>query len=253
MGTQLRNPPLVYFLAQVVTNARPNMETYIPEFQKHLRSDFPDYREEQFVTVQTPASGAQLTPPVLITTKRWHFLNMEKTCGFTFLSDVLVFHGASYPGFSRFLEQILRGVDCLNKTATIDYTERIALRYVNAASMSKADEHVINIALRGMAGNAEYAYAATDTSLTLDRETTLLIKSMRRHKNMFFPQELQPIPMEIREIEGEDVITLDLDCFTLARRAFDLTTIKENFITLHEHIEKAFYSALDKKFFNKRA
>ena len=133
--------------------------SYAPSIQDELRkSGFPDVRKgvlSTFNLLQNPAiEGTQSQVPVS-QVSQYAFLNIDKTAGFLLDQAALSFQTCENDVFKSFSNTFLVGLNAVHKAVTLNYTDRIGLRYLDVV-FPKVEEKLpvyLNECVLGLYGN----------------------------------------------------------------------------------------------------
>lgn len=133
MGVKMSKAPIFYIIGQVKFSPVLDMGKYVPKIQEELRRDFPHFKEETINNFQMQVQiDGGLPKPSLTQIPRWQFAKADNMSGFLLGRDNLVFHTTAYDTFEPFLENILRGLDVVNRAASLGLVESTAIRTLDA-------------------------------------------------------------------------------------------------------------------------
>lgn len=253
MGTKLNNAPVFYTVAQVQFNPILNLDSYVPAIQAKMREiHFPDFRQEGFQRIVISASGndkGQAPQPMFLSDTRYQFGDMAGTSLFVLENNSFSFQTTSYDTFDRFLETCLSGLEIVHKAITLDFMERVGLRYLDAVQPSQeAGETLLTYLIPEVLGLAlkndgELQHSVSETLVNTSMGQ-LVSRVFIRHGNLGLPPELASLAPTInpRFMKGEMLhATLDTDAYTMnTREPFILSNIQKHLVSLHGEIEKAF-------------
>jgi uncharacterized protein (TIGR04255 family) len=255
MGKKMSRAPIYYALAQVRFNAVLALDQYVPTIQDDFRKvGFTDYQKVFLATINLastdPAQQNQQVPafqPVA----RHLFLNEARTAGFTLDQAGIIFHVTDYHTFEPFLESVLQGLDIVHRAATLSYSERIGLRFLDAICPTQGDDISAYLApsvlgLFDKLAPRELVYAFSETR-TKSGNATLVSRSVIYRQEVagpvMFPQDLQPIPLTLGEqfktVKGIYAV-VDTDSWLEEREKFEIGGLQKRLILLHNDLSRSF-------------
>ncbi len=193
MGQKLKNPPIFFSVIQARFNPLFALESYAAQIQDRLRQEgFPDASKNPFATFSLNVlAGAQIPGPIPVTQSvRYIFGNMEKTSGFVLDKSALTFQTTSYDTFEVFLDQFLMGLRIVNEAASLNFIERMGVRYLNAIfpTDEKGLPNYIAPSLLGLAGKLDgnLAHTFSETHVKSD-SVHLLVRAVIRDGEIRIP------------------------------------------------------------------
>jgi|ERR1700731_894973 len=257
MGRKMRNAPVYFALAQVRFTAILSLDQYVPAIQESLRrTGFPDYQKTFIPAINLNVSGLQgpdvvaaMSPQV-----RHKFMNGNRTAGFVLDPSFLMFQTTHYETFEPFLATFLRGLDVLHRQAEINLSERIGIRYLDAAIPADGEDVAQYIeppfmGLVGLMKKRELVHALSETRLKngsyFMTSRVYVYKHLDSNKNfdVAFPPDLLPDGLQLmerfRKADGTYAI-LDNDASFDDREQFNLSSIEKHYLHLHDEINHAF-------------
>jgi uncharacterized protein (TIGR04255 family) len=253
MGTQWKNPPVYLVVAQVRHNPILSLATYVPQIQEHFRKGFPDFRRvvNATINIQRLAGVGATEQPAVQQAERYLFLNKENTEIFILDNNGLTFYTTAYKTFEALMEVYLPQVEYLGEVLSLDYSERVGLRYLDAV-MPKPDEGMEKylipevLGIRGkVSGNVDHSFTETLVSVP---EGKLLSRVVIQNGPIGFPPDLflQAVELKLNsrftESSGQYAI-IDTDGFNdLRDSSFERATIEQKFHGLHKRVDGTFHA-----------
>lgn len=244
--------PVFYTLAQVQFNPIAQMsDYYVASLQERLRrTGFPDYREEQQVSLTirlTDESQPDFHPTHQ---KRWSFMNSQRTEGYLLRSDVLVFHTTAYNTFTDFLDKTISGLSLVNEIVELDYTEKIGLRYLDAIVPNDNEtlQQYLNLSLLGFFPNlrGKLNHNFTEMFAAID-SGNLVARAVIMDGALALSPDLAPLQLVLQDrfttIKGQNAV-LDTDYFIPQRDSFNIEKIKDQFLKAHEIVKNVFETSV---------
>jgi len=251
MATILSKPPVFYTLAQFKFNAIVGMSEYIPKFQENMRRNgFPDFRQENQLTMNIRRMDESQPEFQNIQQSRWSFSNSQNTAGYLLLTDSLVYHTTAYESFQKFSKKALDGLNLLHKLIDLAYVERIGLRYLDAISPVNDDsiDKYLNSSLMGLSsiigGKVTHSYSETQTQLEVG---TLVARTVITENGLALPPDLFPLQLNLLPnfaSLSEKNAVLDIDCFVAQRFDFDIKRTQNLLQSAHDSITNAFRASV---------
>jgi uncharacterized protein (TIGR04255 family) len=253
MGRKMQNAPVYYVLAQVRFNAVLSLEQYMPVIQENMRkAGYPDFERAIFAALNMNVGGIQAAlVPAVQQQIRFQFLNEDRTSGFILEQTGMTYQTTEYDTFKPFSEAFLRGLSTMHEAATLSYSERVGIRFLDAVC-PKPDEHVSLYLAPPIMGvwdkleNRSLAHAFSEAR-TVQGKTTLLGRSIILDQQVegpvYLSPEFQPAILKIAErfskIKGLYAV-LDNDCWVEDREKFDISSLAKQLNSLHHEIERSF-------------
>lgn len=247
MGKKWKNAPVMYTVAQVRFNPVLTMESFVPDIQESVRSmGFPDFRREVLNVIGFSIGQPESPPPPMQSVTRFVFGNVENTSGFVLENNALSYQCSDYSNYENFSECIVKFLTIVHKKVTINYIERIGIRYLDAVMPMKNESlsdylvsEVLGLTYRG--NNISHSYSE---SLSRNDDGSGLISKVfiQRGKIVLPPEIAQtayPLNSRFSEHDGEYAI-IDTDGYFEVRKAFDLSMIEQKLSDLHERIVTSF-------------
>jgi uncharacterized protein (TIGR04255 family) len=257
MGRKMKSAPVYFTIAQVRFNPILSVETYAPQIQDRLRKEgFPDFQKAVLATINLNVNVAPTSegspPPQLPMAQaaRFVFGNMERTSGFILDQGALSFQTTEYDVFETFLEALLKGLQAVNESVSLSYTDRIGLRYLDAV-FPKSGETVRDYLSASILGLTEkiddtIVHSFSET-LVKREEVNVRSRVIIQDGEMGFPPDLQPMTLKVGErftqLRGRHAI-IDTDGWSEAREPFNVDRIRQQLGSIHAGIEKTFRASV---------
>ncbi len=214
--------PLCYALAQVHFNPVPSIGEYIPAVQDVLRREgWPEFQHQKSHGFEVkPIDGGE--PEVSSREReRWLFSDVEATQGFIFQEKSIIFHTTDYQGFESVLASVLRGLEVLHDVATLQFVDRVGLRYFNVIDPDSMGQgrlaYWVPERLLGLANATETGLRHSFSETVFEeRGGTLVSRSLVSPRGVVWPPDLQPVvlePLSQFRIHGRTVVLLDNDFY----------------------------------------
>jgi len=247
MGTPLKNPPVYFTLAQVAFNPVLKLPEFIPTIQEAMRqSGYPDFRADKKVAIELRVQDGRPTPfPVPF--ERFLFGNVGQTHCFILGTAFLTLQSTKYGRFEDFSAIFMKGLELLHSTVTLDFTERIGLRYLDHVAPRAGEDlsqylegEVLGLSAR-LNGTPVHAYSET---LTKVDNMMLLSRVAIQEGGLALPPDLSlegmAIAQRFLDRPAGKQATLDNDGYVEAREVFDVGAIANRLGALHDVIGGAF-------------
>ena len=247
MGNKMKNAPVYYALAQVRFNTLAALESYIPAVQESLRkAGYPDFRPQQIATL---VFGTPTTPkPTVIT--RYLFMDTPCRSGFILDQSWISYQTTNYDTLEPFLAAFFDGLGILHGEATLSYSERVGIRFLDAVCPRSGEtvSRYLQPYMLGLADKLDGRQLVHSISETRSvRGKTTLVGRAVIHKQekggAAFPEDLQPVVFQLTDkfsdISGEYAI-IDTDCWIDDRQNFDLNGLEKMLRSLHENMRRSF-------------
>jgi uncharacterized protein (TIGR04255 family) len=256
MGKKLKAAPVFFTIIQVRFNPILTLDAYVPQIQERLRKEgFPDAQKGFVATINlTPggapsAEGAPAQIPIA-QTPRIMFGNRDRTAGFVLDQGAISFQTTEYDVFETFLADFMKGLESVHQAVTLDFTDRLGLRYLDAV-FPKTGEAVKDYLSGSILGLTE---KIDDTivhsfSETLVKREDIQVRSrvIIQDSELAFPPDLMglnlKVPDRFRGLNGRHAL-IDTDGWSDAREAFDLDRIKKHFDSIHDGITTTFKASV---------
>lgn len=254
MGKRMKQAPVYFTLAQVRYNPILLLGTYAPDIQESMRKvGYPDYRPGKSVIINFNMQSAEgnLSPqsPVTETIERHVFLNRDGTCGFVVEQNALSFQTTEYDTFETFSKLFFAGLEIVHKCLSLDYSERIGIRYLDAVFPPGGEAELKEYLAPGILGLADRLPQDVPIELSISEthivmpDAKLLSRTIIRNGPLGFPMDLATqglhVPQRFQQIDGVHAI-IDTDASQEGREAFDLARLGERLDTLHTKIRMTF-------------
>ena len=250
MGTKMANAPVYFAIVQARFNPILALDSYAPSIQDELRkSGFPDVRKgvlSTFNLLQNPAiEGTQSQVPVS-QVSQYAFLNIDKTAGFLLDQAALSFQTCEYDVFELFSNTFLVGLNAVHKAVTLNYTDRIGLRYLDVV-FPKVEEKLpvyLNECVLGLyeksGGSIVHSFSETVFKVEAVSVTS---RAIVQDGPLGFPPDLQShnlvVPDRFQALRGIHAV-LDTDGSVDHREPFNVEAVRNHLYAIHYEITKAF-------------
>lgn len=246
MGTPLKNPPVYFTVTQVRFNALLKLSDYLPSIQEGLRkAGYPAFSTHSSIAIQLADKDGQVVPQP-VSHEQFLFANAQQTHSFVLSADALIFQSTNYGTYELFSSAFLKGLELIHKVVTLDFTERVGLRYLDHVLPKAGSElgqylapEVQGLSTR-LGGVAVHSYAE---AFNLVNDVKLRARVVIQEGGLAFPPDLLPQGMVVQsrfaQAEGLHAI-LDTDGFVEGRELFSLDTVGQQLQSIHEAIVAAF-------------
>lgn len=247
MGKKMKNAPVYYALAQVRFNTLAALENYIPSIQESLRkAGYPDFKPQQTTTL---IFGTPTTPKPTVVT-RYLFLDALLSSGFLLDQSWMSYQTTNYDTVEPFLTAFFDGLRVVHAEATLSYSERIGIRFLDAVQ-PRADENVSHylqpyvLGLSDKLDGRQLVHSISETRSSQGKNNLVgraVIHSQEKG-GVAFPEEMQPVFLKLRDrfsdIRGEYAI-VDTDSWIEERQTFDLNYLEKTLKLLHDNMRRSF-------------
>lgn len=250
MGKPLKNPPVYFTVAQVRFNMLLKLADYLPSIQEGLRkAGFPAFTHHTTMALQFSIQEGKPVPQP-VSQDQYLFANSEQTHCFVLGQDTLTFQSTNYGTFEVFSKAFLKGLELVHEVVTLDFTDRVGLRYLDQVS-PKAGESLESYIVPEAQGigarlGGEPMHSLSETLIAFGR-VKLLARSVVQDKGLAFPPDLFPQEMQVQtrfaQVTGRHAI-LDTDGFVEGRELFSLTEVQTRLQEIHDVIGSAFKSTV---------
>lgn len=252
MGQKLNKAPVCFVIVQARFNPIFALDSYVPAIQDNLRKHgFPDAQKSIQNTfnlnLNPSVEGVQAQAQVPVSQlTQYRLVNAERTSSFVLDQGALSFQTTDYDVFDGFLEMFLSGLEMVDSTVQLSYTDRIGLRYIDAV-LPAAGEQIssyLNDCVLGLHGKAEgqVAHSFNETAFKVD-DISVTARAIIQDGPLGFPPDLQPQVLEVldrfRSFSGTHAV-LDTDGSVAQREAFKLDSIRAQTTAIHDEIDKTF-------------
>ena len=141
MGEPLKSPPVYATVAQVRFNPVLKLADFLPDIQEGMRrAGFPAYQPHDTVAIQLSFSQDRPPTPQTVVRPRFAFGNVQKTHSFILDIDALTLQSTDYGRFEDFSGFFMKGLALVHEAVTLNFTDRIGLRYLDRVFPSGGDE-----------------------------------------------------------------------------------------------------------------
>ncbi|MFS2099410.1 TIGR04255 family protein [Variovorax sp. Varisp85] len=248
MGTPLKHPPVYFTVAQARFNALLNLSEYLPSIQDSLRrAGFPDYTAQKSVVLQIVQDESGQATPLPVAHESYVFGNADRTHSFILSQDRLTLQSTNYGQFELFSEKFLKGLAILHDVVTLDFTERVGLRYLDRVVPRAGDSmgrylapEVLGLSER-LDGTPLHSYSETFIAFGAVK---LRARAVLQAGPLAFPPDLLLGNLVVQERftthDGAHAI-LDNDGFIEQRETYSQDTVAQHLSEIHGVIDKAFH------------
>jgi uncharacterized protein (TIGR04255 family) len=248
-----KNAPVVYVIVQVRFSPVLSLKTYVPQIQEHFRRNgFPAF-ESRFnfqlaFSVPPPAEPEPAAPAIPIErTPSYVFSNRDRSQSFVLEQNGLTFHVTDYLDFRWFLDLFLTNLERIDEVISLDSSERIGLRYIDAVlpkAGSKLKEYLIPAVLglseQPVQGSLQHAYSET---MLLKGDTSTVSRTIVRNGQIAFPPDMATLPVVINsrftEYRGSHAL-VDTDSFQTIPSPMEIQKLRATLNHLHDSVQSAF-------------
>lgn len=213
---------------------------------------YPDFRKGVALAFNlsnlSSANNSPEQPPTIDRVERYVFSNMARTRGFVLEQNALSYQATDYDTFELFADELLKGLEVLHGAVSLDYSERVGVRYLDAVMPRDGDNlydylvsevHGVSSRLNGV----ELQHSFSETTVTIPSVGNVTARTIIQNGQPGFPPDLQPIGLVIADrfaqFRGLHAI-IDTDGSVELREPVDLISLKTRLFALHEEISKAF-------------
>jgi len=254
MGKKMKNAPVYFTLAQVRHNPILRLAAYIPDIQDRMRkAGYPDHQQSSTLVLPLKLGPSDGQPdPNLIVPKaagRHLFLSADGTRGFIVEEGALSFQTTEYDTFEPFLESFLNGFGIVHDCISLEYTERVGIRYLDAVVPAGGSDELVRYLTPGVLGlagklpdDALIGLSLSETHIPL-ADANLISRTIVRSGPLGFPMDLEPqgltIPKRFQQLNCVHAI-IDTDASQSGRRPVDMAALRKQMVMLHDRIEMAF-------------
>lgn len=260
MGRKMRNPPVYFVLAQVRFNAILALDQYITPIQDSLRrAGFPDFQKGFMAAIDLNLLAQQQATkespmPMMSPQVRYKFADVDRRSCFVLDSSFLLFETTHYDTFEPFLGAFLTGLETVHRFADLNFSERIGLRFLDAALPSKGESVSDYVApqflgmvdlLKGRELVQSVAETRSQSGKYFITSRSIIYRNLDDHPNqaVAFPPDVTPDSLNLMDKFKKApplYAILDNDASFEDREKFDTSSIKRRLGTLHDDIARAF-------------
>jgi uncharacterized protein (TIGR04255 family) len=254
MGTKMKQAPVYFTIVQVRHNPILQIGNYAPDIQERMRkAGYPDYRPGKTLVINflSNSTDGDLSSqgPVTETIERHLFLNRDGTCGFVVEQNALSFQTTEYDTFETFSENFFVGLEIVHQCISLDYSERIGIRYLDAVVPTGGEAELQKYLAPGVLGIADrlpndvpVVLSLSETHISMP-DAKLLSRTLIQNGRLGFPIDLAnqglEVPQRFQQVDGVHAI-IDTDASQDGREAFDLVRLQERLDMLHSKIRMTF-------------
>lgn len=256
MGQKMRFAPVYFTIAQARFNPILSLDSFAPQIQEKLRKvGFPDFQKAMVTTLNISPVSIQPDQSVpqspLSQSVRYVFGDMERTAVFLLDPNALSFETTQYDVFETLLSTFTKGLQAVEESVGLSYTDRIGLRYLDAV-LPKPGETLRDYIWPGLLGLADklqhndltYAFSENVAS---KEGINVRLRVIVHDGKLEFPPDLLPLSLKVDErfaaLQGLHAI-MDTDGWFELRQKFNLENVVEQLKRIHEEIDKAFRASV---------
>lgn len=250
MGTPLKNPPVYFTVTQVRFNALLKLADYLPSIQEGFRrAGYPAFSTHGGVAIQFTTQDGQSVPQP-VHHEQFMFANTLQTHCFVLNTDSLTFQSSQYGIFDLFSKAFLRGLALVHEIATLDFTDRVGLRYLDHVFPPSGDElrNYLVPQVHGLSaqlgGTPIHSYSEAFNRVN---DVQLRARVVIQEGRLAFPPDLLPQEMVLEkrfaEADGLHAI-LDTDGTIEGRQLFSLEAVGNQLAAIHDVISAAFLATV---------
>jgi uncharacterized protein (TIGR04255 family) len=250
MGVKMSKPPIFYVLGQVKFSPVLEIATYVPKIQEELRKEFPLFKEDTINNFQLKIESG-VPRPSFAQTSRWQFARADNMSGFLLARDFVTFHTTAYETFEPFLESMTRGLDVVNRAASLGLIESTAIRTLDAVIPEPG--HKVQDYLKPEACglseqlDGELKQSTVECVRDIPPDGTLISRVAIVKGGLGIPMDLFPITLELKsklkEIDTWHAL-VDNDRQLRGSFEFDLQKIKTCLSEVKLGVSRAFYNSV---------
>jgi uncharacterized protein (TIGR04255 family) len=249
MGKKMSNAPVYFTVAQVRFNPILDLEAYLPAIQGKLRAaHFPDFKRESIHRLVLPfsaADGGQVPAPSFQPHARCIFGNIEGTSSLVLEHNSLALQTTAYDTFETFSESFLLGLSIVHEILSLDFSERLGLRYLDAV-LPKEGESLTDYLVPEVLGLSQrlagmtHSFTETVVSSAVGQLTARVVI---QDGELGLPQELMPLAPKLAsrftQHSGVHAI-IDTDAYQQQRQPLNLDELGNALVAQHDAILEAF-------------
>jgi uncharacterized protein (TIGR04255 family) len=252
MGQKMSDAPIYFALAQVRFNTILALDQYLPGIQDSLRkAGYPDFEKSLLGIINMTVGAERQNVPALQPQPRYSFYDEARTSGFILDQSMMIFQTTDYDVFETFTQQFLKGIAMVHDSATLNYSERIGIRCLDA--IYPRDNETLGqylvpsvMGIYDQLAPRELIHSYSEIR-TKQGNTMLVSRAVVRHQeqegNVAFPPDLLPMEIKVsekfRKIKGLYAI-IDTDSWLEEREKFDISGIKRRLDVLHHELRRSF-------------
>lgn len=246
MGNPLKNPPVYFAIAQVRFNALLKIGEYVPTIQEAMRkAGFPGFVTRSSMILQVSIQDGQAVPTPA-KHESFFFGTADQAHCFVLGADALTLQSTKYGTFEEFSAMFLKGLERVHQVVSLDFTERVGLRYLDHVEPKNADQLDQYLAPQVMGlsstlgGESMHSYSETLNSVGKVR---LLSRVVIQNGALSFPPDVQPEGMIVDPRFLSHVghhALLDTDGFVEGREVFSTEIVGQQLNDIHEVVRVAF-------------
>lgn len=240
---RLSRSPLVYVVLQVRTAAVVSLERYIPEIQESLRrSGFPKFIKGKIHEIKFEAD----TEPKSNTFDRFEFQSRNGRTGIVLSANAVALHTNDYQHFDEFLVTFEKALQLINPVLSIEFAERVGLRYVDLVRLADGEEFHQYMTGNILGPDASAFGVARSFSrfemIGRSEVGTLAFRHWQMSNGNFLPPDLLPSTLSHSTVlKPEEVVSLlDFDHYAERQLDFDIDQIKRLLWQLHDNLDRGF-------------
>ena len=227
------------------------MDGYLVAIQEKMRmARFPDFKRETIQQLTIPFASSneegKVPTPSFAPRARCVFGDIEGKTEFVLENDALALQTTDYDTFEAFSKTLLDGLMIVHNALTLDFTERVGLRYLDAV-LPKENEllsdylttEVLGLSFR-LTGKLSHSFNET---VTMNTSGQLVSRVIIQEGPVGLPPELMVLAPRIdqrfTQMKGLHAI-IDTDAFAVQREAFNVDKLRDRLLELHVEIQKSF-------------
>jgi uncharacterized protein (TIGR04255 family) len=246
MGTPLKTPPVYFTLAQVRFNPILKLADYVPSIQESFRrAAYPAFESQMGFSIKITVENGQ-PKPVSEPQQRFAFGDAEQTHRFLLDMNSLALQSTDYGRFEVFAKRFEEGLERVHESVTLDFIERVGLRYLNKVSPLEGDalkDYLTTEAMglrAALGGESAYSYCETLTAVS---GVKLLSRALTQTGPTGFPPDIGPVNLELLprfRTPPTAHAMLDTDGFVERRVAYAIAEVHEQLAVIHDVLSSAF-------------
>ncbi|MGH9501352.1 MAG: TIGR04255 family protein [Terriglobales bacterium] len=245
---RLKNPPLIYVVAQVRFSHVVAIEKYVAEIQEALRhKGFPRFLKGQVHEIAFQADGA----PKFNVVDRFEFQDKDSSLGIVLQPNSVAIHTNRYLNYERFEENAQIALMAVHRALNISLSERIGLRYVNLIRLGSGEKwsEYLDQGLLGLDPNSVGVRSWTSRAefFGATQAGTLAVRCSQSEQPLPPDLSVNTLKLATDLEKGEIVTTLDFDHYVEKISDFKVSSVMAIFGQLHESLDTVFSTAVSPK------
>ena len=245
---KLLHSPLIFVLAQVKISPVMTVEEKIPAIQDALRKK--GYPLLSIREINTMVHGPDGKAKQTETRKQWEFIDKENRASVLVDAEGVTYQVTKYDVFETLIEVMDDIIGLFAEHLDPDLLLRVGLRYIDLVvpSEGKAIRSYFSDVLRGFKidETAEREAFFSESVSHTDSSSTFIHRYVEASHGFGFPPDLLPVNLKFPRDPRMEVPfgLLDLDHYISLNEDFTVESAIAHFLTLHEHLTKAFMSSV---------